>query len=107
MFLSGTADAGTLDQASHLVGDEESTRAVGHPGPRWTLHDLGAGPQRRLLAPDALRRLPAGTGVLVYGALPPVHVALRPWWADPGTGIPGGHPQRAPATPGLPGPADP
>jgi hypothetical protein len=39
--------------------------------------------QRRLLPPDALRRLPHGTGALVYGALPPVRVALRAWWDDP------------------------
>jgi type IV secretion system protein VirD4 len=106
MFLSGTADAGTLDQASHLVGDEEVlvpsvTRGPG--GPSTTSAQV----QRRLLAPDALRRLPAGTGVLVYGALPPVHVALRPWWADPVLASRAATRSGRPATPGLPGPADP
>jgi type IV secretion system protein VirD4 len=83
LFLSGIADSGTLDYASHLVGDEQLTM------PTVTLDPMGgrsttATPlQRRLLPPDALRRMPEGTGVLVYGALPPLRLALRPWWKDP------------------------
>ncbi len=83
LFLSGTSDPGTLDQASHLIGDEEvMTPSVTHQagGGRAT---TSAPVQRRLLPPDAVRQLPAGTGVLVYGSLPPVRLALQPWWADP------------------------
>jgi type IV secretion system protein VirD4 len=82
VFLSGTSDPGTLDQASHLIGEEEllvpSTSRDSNGNRVTTTAPL----QRRLLPPDALRRLPAGTGVLVYGSLPPARVALRPWWDD-------------------------
>ena len=83
LFLSGTADATTLDQASHLVGDEEVLVPSVTRGTGGTRSTTAARAQRRLLPPDALRRLPPGTGVLVYGALPPVRLVLRPWWADP------------------------
>lgn len=83
VFLSGTSDPRTLDHASHLVGDEEllvpsvTTDAAG------TRSVTTSTVRRRLLPPEALRRLPAGGGVLVYGALPPARLALRPWFADP------------------------
>jgi type IV secretion system protein VirD4 len=83
LFLSGTSDPRTLDHASHLVGDEEL------PVPSIS-RDAGGGrtvtttmTRRPLLPPEALRQIPAGTGVLVYGALPPVFLSLRPWFADP------------------------
>jgi len=82
LFLSGTADASTLDQASHLVGDESvvmGSETTGAAGRSTTAAQI----QRRLLPPDALRRLPTGTGVLVYGGLPAARLALRPWWEDP------------------------
>jgi type IV secretion system protein VirD4 len=83
LFLSGIADPGTLDHASTLVGDEEllvPSVTWDRRGPSST---TAAPHTRRLLPPDALRRLPAGTGALVYGALPPVRLSLRPWWEDP------------------------
>jgi type IV secretory pathway TraG/TraD family ATPase VirD4 len=82
IFLSGTSDPGTLDRASHLVGDEEllvPSTSRDSTGRRVT---TATPVQRRLLPPEALRRLPTGTGVLVYGSLPPVRLALRPWWED-------------------------
>jgi len=83
VFLPGIADPATLDQASHLIGDEEVladsvTRDTG--GTRST---TSSPQQRPLLPPDALRRMAPGTGVLVYGSLPPVRIRLRPWWEDP------------------------
>ncbi len=83
LFLSGIADPGTLEHASTLVGDEEvlvpSLTRDASGG-----HSTTTAPSRqRLLPPDALRRLAPGTAVLVYGALPPARVVLRPWWADP------------------------
>lgn len=83
VFLSGTADPGTLDRASHLIGEEEllvpSVTRDAAGGTSTTASPV----QRRLLPPDAVRRLPPGTGVLVYGSLPPARLALRPWWTDP------------------------
>lgn len=83
LFLSGTSDPLTLDHASHLAGEEDllvSSFTTSAAGDRT----VTASPLRRpLLPPDALRRMPPGTGVLLYGSLPPVRVALRPWYEDP------------------------
>jgi len=82
VFLSGTSDPSTLEHASRLVGDEEPLQAS-------TTHDAAGGlsttraPARRpLLAPERLRQLRPGAGLLVYGHLPPARLVLRPWWED-------------------------
>jgi len=37
----------------------------------------------RALAPAArIRESAAGTGILIYGSLPPARIALRPWFRD-------------------------
>lgn len=78
---SGIADAKTLNEVSVLVGDGEyraTSRTEGDGQRSMTWSD-----ERRLLATaDALRRIPPGEGVLVYGHLPPVRLRLRPWFAD-------------------------
>ena len=82
LFLPGIADPGTLDFASHLAGETDAVMpslSVGPGGERTVTH---APVVRRVLPPDALRRLRAGTGVLIYGGLPPARVRLRPWFAD-------------------------
>jgi len=83
LFLPGIADPGTLDFASHLAGDQDlATPSVtlGARGERTVTTSLQV---RRLLAPDTLRRLQKGRAVLLYGAMPPALVRLRPWFADP------------------------
>jgi type IV secretion system protein VirD4 len=83
LFLPGISDPATLDFASHLAGDQEVST------PSVTLSGRGersvtTSPQaRRLLPPDTLRRLPGGNAVLLYGALPPALLRLRPWYSDP------------------------
>jgi type IV secretion system protein VirD4 len=87
LFLPGVADPGTLDFASQLVGDEHldvPSVTLGASGERTV---TTSPVMRRLLAPDALRRLAPGTGVLVYGSLPAAHLALRPWFADPALAV--------------------
>ena len=83
LFLSGISDPSTLDYASHLIGDEEphlaATTAGGRGGPSTT-HSPAV---RRLAPPDALRRVPPGSGVLVYRDLPPARLTLRTWFDDP------------------------
>jgi len=83
LFLSGISDPATLDYASHLIGDEEAhlaaTTAGGRTGPSTTRSPT----VRRLAPPDALRRVPPGSGVLVYRDLSPARVTLRPWFAEP------------------------
>ncbi len=49
---------------------------------RAALHTEGV--EHRRLAPDhALRTLPAGQAVVIYGSMAPLRVTLRPWYADP------------------------
>ena len=83
VFLAGIADPSTLDHASRLIGDEELLV------PSYTSGGSGGGSTtratstRRLAPPDALRRIPTGEGVLIYGGLPPVRLRLRTWFDDP------------------------
>jgi type IV secretion system protein VirD4 len=84
LFLSGIADPDTLDYASRLVGDQEvpSASVTRERGGRHSTTSTTA--PRRLLPPESLRCLPRNRAVLVYGALPPARVTLRPWWASSG-----------------------
>ena len=81
MFLSGISDRDTLDLVSALTGDEEYTqtsRSTGE-GRDSTTESVQS---RRLVAPDLVRRMPAGQALLLYGSLLPAHLALRPWYKD-------------------------
>lgn len=82
LFLSGISDPSTLEYASSLMGDEElalpAMTSGGRGGPSTT-HSPSV---RRLAPPDALRRVPPGSGVLVYRDLPPARLRLRTWFDD-------------------------
>jgi type IV secretion system protein VirD4 len=83
LFLSGIADPTTLEHASALAGDaDRPVRTVtrDRQGGGSTSDSLTS---RRLLPPDALRRLSPGDAVLLAGHLPPVRLGIRPWRADP------------------------
>jgi type IV secretion system protein VirD4 len=81
MLLPGVADLDTLRYFSGLAGEEEAretTRTTGSGGGTRT-----TGVRRRpLVAPEALRQLPAGHALLLYGRIPPTEVSLRMWFAD-------------------------
>lgn len=84
LFLSGIADPSTLEHASMLVGEEEvSVGSVTQDG-RGGRSTTTSTHRRRLLPPEALRQLPRGTGILIYGERPPIRLRLDPWWRDPG-----------------------
>jgi len=81
VFLSGIAEPSTLEFVSALVGETEvpvgsATRGGG------VRSVTTATERRRLLPPEAVRQLPRGTGVLLYGERPPVRLRLVPWWED-------------------------
>jgi len=83
LFLSGIADPNTLEHASTLVGETErrqQTTTIDHQGRKSATQ---VDNRQRLLAPDALRRLRPGQGILVSGHLQPCRLRLRPWFADP------------------------
>jgi type IV secretory pathway TraG/TraD family ATPase VirD4 len=81
MLLPGVADLDTLRYFSGLAGEEEvrdTTRTTGASGgSRTTGHK-----RRPLVAPEALRQLPAGHALLLYGRIAPAQVRLRMWFAD-------------------------
>jgi type IV secretion system protein VirD4 len=83
VVLSGIADVGTLDTLSGLAGEqavrEQTITDDLRDGRRTTSSSVA---YRRLAPADELRRIRPGEGVLVYGYLPPIRLALRPWWDD-------------------------
>ncbi|HET6794999.1 MAG TPA: type IV secretory system conjugative DNA transfer family protein [Acidimicrobiales bacterium] len=84
LLLSGVSDPDSLEHVSALVGEEERVvPSVTHDAYGGVSTTEAANP-RRLAPADALRRVPPGRAVLVYGHLPPIQLELRPWFADPG-----------------------
>ena len=81
MLLPGVADLDTLRYFSGLAGEAEvrdTTRSSGAGGASRT-----TGKRRRpLVAPEALRQLPPGQALLLYGRIAPVRLQLRMWFAD-------------------------
>jgi type IV secretion system protein VirD4 len=81
MLLPGVADLETLRYFTGLVGEEEApdlTRTTGTGGTTCAT----ARRRRPLVAPEALRQLPEGRALLLYGRLAPTQVALRLWFSD-------------------------
>jgi type IV secretion system protein VirD4 len=82
LVCSGVADPATLEQFSRLIGDEQrptETLTVDRAGEASTTHGQA---DRRLVSAAWLRRIDLGEAVLLYGHLPPVRVALRPYYAE-------------------------
>ncbi|MHB8681413.1 MAG: type IV secretory system conjugative DNA transfer family protein [Acidimicrobiales bacterium] len=82
LFLSGIADPATLEHASVLAGDTEHRLQAATRDAHGAQSVSESAALRRLVPPDALRRMPPGKGLLLSGHLPPVRVSLRPWWRD-------------------------
>jgi type IV secretion system protein VirD4 len=82
LFLPGIADPDTLEYASRLIGDEEASHPSVTRDPTGRRSTTSSTAPRRMLPPEALRCLPPGRAVLVYGSLPPARLQLRPWWAQ-------------------------
>ena len=102
LLLPGVSDADTLRYFSDVIGDErlqETSRTIGRDRPTSTI----SGRSRAVLAHREGRQQAMWSAVLLYGPLPPVRVALRPYFTDPalsgliGTYQPGGSPPPAPA----------
>ncbi|MFL5860829.1 MAG: type IV secretory system conjugative DNA transfer family protein [Solirubrobacteraceae bacterium] len=81
MLLPGVADLDTLRYFSGLAGDEEARETTRTSGAGGGTRTVGVR-RRPLVAPEALRQLPAGRALLLYGRLPPVEVRLRMWFGD-------------------------
>jgi type IV secretion system protein VirD4 len=81
MLLPGVADLQTLRYFSGLLGEEEIRELTRTTGASGTSRSVGRR-RRPLLAAEALRQLPDGQALLLYGRLAPVKVRLRMWFAD-------------------------
>ncbi|MGI8428751.1 MAG: type IV secretory system conjugative DNA transfer family protein [Solirubrobacteraceae bacterium] len=81
MLLPGVADLETLRYFAGLAGEEEAkdfTRTTGAGGSSRSI----ARRRRPLAAPEALRQLPEGHALLLYGRIPPTELRLRMWFED-------------------------
>jgi type IV secretion system protein VirD4 len=81
MLLPGVADLETLRYFAGLIGDQERSELTRTIGAGGTSRSVGS---RRtpLLAAEALRQLPDGHAVVLYGRLAPTRVRLRMWFRD-------------------------
>jgi type IV secretory pathway TraG/TraD family ATPase VirD4 len=81
LLLPGVADLETLRYFSGLVGEEEARELTRTTGTSGTTRSTSRR-RRPLLASEALRQLPQGHALLLYGRLAPVRIRLRMWFAD-------------------------
>ena len=80
LFLSGQADAESLELASRLIGDQAITQ-TSHTAAGDGRSSITASTSYRRLAPlELLRQLKPRDAVLLYGHLPPSKVRLRAWF---------------------------
>jgi type IV secretion system protein VirD4 len=79
---AGVSDPDTLDYVARVLGDEE-VRQVSSTAGREGHGSTTQSTTYRALAPaNVVRENRPGTGLLVYGHLPPAQLELRPWFAD-------------------------
>jgi type IV secretion system protein VirD4 len=82
VFGAGISDPETLSYVSRIAGAgefEQRSRSTGEKG----RHSQTEGDTYRDLAPaNVVRERSPGTGLLVYGHLPPAKIKLRPWYED-------------------------
>ena len=81
MLLPGVADLDTLRYFAALTGDEEAPERTHTTGAGGTSRST-ARRRRPLIAAEALRQLPDGHALLLYGRLAPTRVRLRLWFED-------------------------
>ncbi|MGB0092967.1 MAG: type IV secretory system conjugative DNA transfer family protein, partial [Solirubrobacteraceae bacterium] len=81
MLLPGVADLETLRYFAGLIGEEEARDRSVTTGAGGTTRST-ASRRRPLVAPEALRQLPEGNALLLYGRIPPTELRLRMWFAD-------------------------
>ncbi|MGE0029466.1 MAG: type IV secretory system conjugative DNA transfer family protein [Thermoleophilia bacterium] len=82
LFLSGISDARTLDYLGRALGDEEVGYESHTRGEHGSASRTRGTRQTRLAPADAVRGIPPGEAILVYGHLPPARLSLRPWYRD-------------------------
>jgi type IV secretion system protein VirD4 len=82
VFGSGISDPETLNYVARIAGAgefEQRSKTAGEKGRRSTTE---GDTYRDLVPPNILRGANPGSGVLLYGHLPPIRLRLRPWFLD-------------------------
>ena len=83
MYLPGGQDDATLNGLTRLLGEHQvmrSSYSTGRDGQRNTTRHL----EEASLAPVAwLRERPTGEALVLVGGLPPMRLAVRPYFNDP------------------------
>ncbi|MGD9734731.1 MAG: type IV secretory system conjugative DNA transfer family protein [Solirubrobacterales bacterium] len=82
LFLSGISDGRTLDYLGRALGDEEVGYESRTRGERGNASRTRGTRTQRLAPADAVRGIPPGEAILVYGHLPPARLRLRPWYRE-------------------------
>jgi type IV secretion system protein VirD4 len=81
MLLPGVADLETLRYFAGLIGEEEARDRTHTTGAGGTTRSTSRR-RRPLIAAEALRQLPDGHALLLYGRLAPTRLRLRRWFED-------------------------
>jgi type IV secretion system protein VirD4 len=82
LFGTGLSCERTLTYLTRVLGDQTLTQRSATRGETGR-RSVTEGTHYRPLAPiDELRQGRPGTGVLVYGHLPPARICFRPWYAE-------------------------
>jgi len=81
MLLPGVADLETLRYFAGLIGEEEARDRSHTTGAGGTTRST-ARRRRPLIAAEALRQLPDGHALLLYGRIAPTRLRLRRWFED-------------------------
>lgn len=79
---AGLSDPDTLDYVARLLGDQEVRQLSSTAGREGHGSTTESTTYRALAPANLVRENRPGTGVLVYGHLPPAQLELRPWFVD-------------------------
>jgi len=79
---AGLSDPDTLDYVARVLGDEEIRQVSSTAGREGHGSTTESTTYRALAPANLVRENRPGTGLLVYGHLPPAQLELRPWFAD-------------------------
>ncbi len=82
IWLSGVSDEPSLRYLATLLGEGHVTQDATSTDTGGRRSTSTSQTFRPLATADQLRQIPANQGVLVYGALPPARLALRPYYQD-------------------------
>jgi type IV secretion system protein VirD4 len=82
IILSGIADAGTHEYVGRMLGETEVRQTASTSGAEGRSSKTESVMYRSIAPANALREMPPGQGLLIYGHLPPARLSLRPWFRD-------------------------